>query len=175
MASATSLTRCGSVPGAHHDRSELRQRHLVTELEGGRDVLERGMTLLAEQDERAHLLAVEELRDVAGLLVERVSMSAEDRDVAFDGLENGTWITLIPWPSRYLSVKSSTLPKPSVATFSVPGFSFAAFSKSAQVLNGLFSGTKMKEGPWSMTATGSMSSSFQRASLPASSAWLSAM
>ena len=91
------------------------------------------------------------------------------------GFEKGTCTTLMPLLSRYLSVKSSTLPKPSVATLSVPGFAFASFSKSAQVLNRLLSATKMNEGAWIRTATGMMSSLFQRASGPARSAWLSAM
>src|SRR6185312_9920093 len=38
--------------------------------------------LLTEQENGPHLLAVEELGDVAGLLVQRVGVTTEDRDVA---------------------------------------------------------------------------------------------
>jgi hypothetical protein len=85
-------------------------------------------------------------------------------------LENGTCTTLTPPRSSTESEKSSTLPKPSVATFSLPGLAFAAFSKSAQVLNSLSSFTKMKDGPLIITATGVMSFMVQRGLLPASNA-----
>jgi hypothetical protein len=52
----------------------------------------------------------------------------------------------------------------------LPGLAFAAFSKSAQVLNSLSSFTKMKDGPLIITATGVMSFMVQRGLLPASNA-----
>ena len=52
----------------------------------------------------------------------------------------------MPLPSRYLSAMSSTLPKPSMATFSLPGFAFAALTTSLQVLNGLSFLTSSAEG-----------------------------
>ena len=77
--------------------------------------------------------------------------------------------------SIVLMEKSSTLPKPSVAIFSLLELARASSSSSCQVLKRLFWATKMNDGPWSMTATGVISSMVQRGSLPASRAWLSAM
>ena len=71
--------------------------------------------------------------------------------------------------------KSSTLSKPSVAIFSLPGLALASLAKSVQVLNWLSCFTKMNDGTFIITATGAMSFIVQRGLLPASSAWLSAM
>jgi hypothetical protein len=70
---------------------------------------------------------------------------------------------------------SSTLPNPRVATFRVPGFALASFSKSAQDLKRLFSATSRKDGPSISRATGMMSVIFQLAGEVASTAWELAM
>src|SRR4029078_58381 len=53
---------------AYDDRTKLGQRYLVCELKQCWHILERGKPLLPEQQNRAHLLAIEKLRNVACLL-----------------------------------------------------------------------------------------------------------
>src|ERR1044071_4084873 len=59
---------------ANDDGTELRKRDLVAELVGCRDILEPIETFFTEQQDRTHLISVEKLRDIAGLLVKRVGV-----------------------------------------------------------------------------------------------------
>ena len=67
----------------------------------------------------------------------------------------------MPFAARTLSVMSSTLPKPSVATLSVFGFARASFSNCAQSLKRPFYARKRKEGHCIMMAMGVMSFTVQ--------------
>ena len=64
--------------GAHNNRAELRQCHRNAQLVRGWRVLESRQALLAEYEQRPHLLVVEKGSDIACLLVERVGVSAEN-------------------------------------------------------------------------------------------------
>jgi hypothetical protein len=53
-----------------------------------------------EQDQRPDLLRVDEVADVAGLLVQQVRVSAEDRRVALAGLAYGTALSFSPFATK---------------------------------------------------------------------------
>src|SRR5262245_44149502 len=67
--------------GTHDDRTKLRKCDLVAKLKGRRHILEGRQAFFAKQQDRAHLLSIQKLGDVAGLLIKRISMAAEDRNI----------------------------------------------------------------------------------------------
>ena len=75
--------------GANDDRTKLRKSDLVPEFKRCWHVLERVQAFLTEQQNGAHLLAVQELGNVPGLFVERVGVTPEDRDVTLAWLREG--------------------------------------------------------------------------------------
>src|SRR2546428_3636042 len=74
---------------AGHQATKLRERDVQAQLLRRRDVGERGMALLGEDDQRLELAGLEILQHVAGLLVEYLRVTPERGGVTLPGLRIG--------------------------------------------------------------------------------------